>query len=189
MYAVQDSVAGWVVETHSRGSGFWVSSLTSTRQTHASTFFAVRRYLAKDSLENLYVYQARITATENCIIILCLQVYYFDGTVPCFQSTHLYISIVALILSIVVVVPFPLLILAISFRRFKVDLTHIHIYCAQLNIIPPTQFTQPFTDVLNKDIKLCCRWWSGFDLLRRLLFISVVFFFNYVQPRYTQVYA
>ena len=56
-------------------------------------------------------------------------------------------------------------------------------------VIPtPMQFTQPFTDVLNNDIVVSCRWWSGFDLLRRLLFITVVFFFNYVQPRYTQVY-
>ena len=34
---------------------------------------------------------------------------------------------------------------------------------------------------------MSCRWWSGFDLLRRLLFIIVVFFFSYVQPSYTQV--
>ena len=49
------------------------------------------------------------------------------------------------------------------------------------------QHTQPFTDVLTKGIKVSCRWWSGFDLLRRLLFIIVVFFFSYVQPGYTQV--
>ena len=49
------------------------------------------------------------------------------------------------------------------------------------------QHTQPFTDVLTKGIKVSCRWWSGFDLFRRLLFIIVVFFFSYVQPGYTQV--
>ena len=35
---------------------------------------------------------------------------------------------------------------------------------------------------------MSCRWWSGFDLVRRLLFITVVFFFTYVQPGYTQVF-
>jgi hypothetical protein len=49
------------------------------------------------------------------------------------------------------------------------------------------QFTQPFTDVLTKGIKVSCRWWSGFDLFRRLLFTIVVLFFNYVQPDGTQV--
>ncbi len=49
------------------------------------------------------------------------------------------------------------------------------------------QHTQPFTDVLNKGLKTSCRWWSGFDLFRRLLFILVVFAFNYFNPNYTQV--
>lgn len=63
-------------------------------------------------------------------------------------------------------------------------LSHMHTF---IHLHIPMQFTQPFTDVLNKDIKVSCRWWSGFDLLRRLLFITVVFFFNYVEPSYTQV--
>ena len=122
-----------------------------------------------------------------------------------------------------VVVPFPVLIFVISFRRFKVSLclvlkelvtlpfvhlglfgqelglsyrflfmeiTVLYLYVTSILYISPIfsiQFTQPFTDVLNKDIKVSCRWWSGFDLLRRLLFIVVVFFFNYVKPSYIQV--
>ena len=49
------------------------------------------------------------------------------------------------------------------------------------------QLTQPFTDVLTKGITVSCRWWSGFDLYRRLFFTGVVLFFNYVQPEGTQV--
>ena len=50
------------------------------------------------------------------------------------------------------------------------------------------QFTKPFTDVLTNGVKVSCRWWNAFDLFRRLLLIIVVFFFNYVQPKYTQVW-
>lgn len=51
------------------------------------------------------------------------------------------------------------------------------------------QITQHMTDVLNKNLKVSCRWWSSFDLFRRLLFISVVLAFNYSQPLYSQVHS
>ena len=95
-----------------------------------------------------------------------------------------------------IVLLFPVIILVISYKTFKV--IHVHrkyrvLYSwwyASLSFffyLSHAQFTKPFTDVLIKDIKLSCRWWNGFDLIRRLLFIMVVFFFNYVQPSYTQV--
>lgn len=49
------------------------------------------------------------------------------------------------------------------------------------------QMTQQLTDVLNKDLKPSCRWWGGFDLFRRLLFIIVILIFNYTHPQYSQV--
>ena len=60
-------------------------------------------------------------------------------------------------------------------------------YTRHFYTVPPFQLTQQLTDVLNKDLKVSCRWWGSFDLFRRLLFIIVVLIFNYTLPRYTQV--
>lgn len=65
-----------------------------------------------------------------------IQVYYYDGTVLCFKDVHLYIAIIALLLSIAVVVPFPLLIFLISFRRFKVHTKQCTLIEDILNFIP-----------------------------------------------------
>ena len=59
----------------------------------------------------------------------------------------------------------------VSFFHFAVDYQH----------------TQAFTDILTKDIKVSCRWWSFFDLSRRLIFVVVAFLLNYLRPEYNQV--
>ena len=43
----------------------------------------------------------------------------------------------------------------------------------------------PFRDVINTDIKPKFNWWSGYDLLRRLLFVALYFIFE--SGDYTQV--
>lgn len=49
-----------------------------------------------------------------------LQVYYYDGNVPCFSGEHLGLAIPALLLLIFVVLLGPAYIILISFKRYKV---------------------------------------------------------------------
>ena len=37
------------------------------------------------------------------------------------------------------------------------------------------QRTGPFCDVINTGIKPKFKWWSGYDLFRRLLFVTIYF--------------
>ena len=50
------------------------------------------------------------------------------------------------------------------------------------------QKTQAFTDVITDGVRLGSRWWGGFDLLRRLMFITVITFMDSIQPDFSQVY-
>ena len=60
-------------------------------------------------------------------------------------------------------------------------------WCYFFHSVVDPQHTQAFTDILTKDIKVSCRWWSFFDLSRRLIFVVVAFLLNYIQPDYNQV--
>ena len=51
--------------------------------------------------------------------IMPQQVFFYDGSITCFQSDHLGVSIFATI-GVILVVLFPILILIISFRTYKV---------------------------------------------------------------------
>jgi len=45
----------------------------------------------------------------------------------------------------------------------------------------------PIRDVISFGIKNNCVWWSGYDLLRRLLFIVVYLILENFESNYTQV--
>ena len=49
------------------------------------------------------------------------------------------------------------------------------------------QTTQALTDVITDGVKLRMRWWGGFDLIRRLMFILAVTLVDFIQPDYAQV--
>ena len=49
-----------------------------------------------------------------------MQVFYFDGSITCFEGEHLPFAIVALLLLVSVVVLGPVFIILISFKRYKV---------------------------------------------------------------------
>ena len=51
-----------------------------------------------------------------------MQVFFFDGTVPCFAGSHLIVAVPSLLL-IIIVLLVPAFVLLISFRRFKVTNT------------------------------------------------------------------
>lgn len=47
------------------------------------------------------------------------------------------------------------------------------------------QTTQAFTDVITDGVTK--RWWSGFDVIRRLMYIVVANIADSADPNYTQV--
>ena len=49
----------------------------------------------------------------------------------------------------------------------------------------PPQTTQAFTDVITDGVTK--RWWSGFDVIRRLMYIVMVTVTDFADPIYTQV--
>jgi len=50
-----------------------------------------------------------------------------------------------------------------------------------------SQKAGPFCDVVNTGIKPVYNWWSGYDLLRRVLFVTVYYVFQYANGDYTRV--
>ena len=49
-----------------------------------------------------------------------MQVFYYDGNVPCFSGEHLAFAIPALLLLLLVVLLGPAIVILISFKRYKV---------------------------------------------------------------------
>ena len=49
-----------------------------------------------------------------------MQVFYYDGNVPCFSGEHLVLAIPALLLLLFVVLLGPAIVILISFKRYKV---------------------------------------------------------------------
>ena len=45
----------------------------------------------------------------------------------------------------------------------------------------------PFCDVVNTGIKPVYKWWSGYDLFRRVLFVAVYYVFEYANGDYIRV--
>lgn len=129
-------------------NGFWLLSIITYKYT-ADTCFSILQCVKVSGTDGEYAYN-------------------YNGSIKCFQSSkHLGLAVFALFLIVFVVLLFPVVILIISFRRYK--LTHA------------------FTDVLTNGLNVSCRWWSAFDLFRRLLFIIVAFIFNYINPSFTQL--
>lgn len=131
-----------------------------------------------DGIWLLSIITYKYTADTCFSVLRCVKVsgegvrgefrYYYDGSITCFQpGKHLAPALFSIILVVFVVILFPIAIFVISYRRYK--------------------RTYVFTDVLTDGIKVSCRWWSGYDLYRRLLFITVVFVFNYINPDYIQI--
>jgi hypothetical protein len=94
-------------------------------------------------------------------------VFFYNGTVPCYSGEHLGFAIPALFLLVFVVLLGPAFIILISFKRYK--------------------RTQAFTDVITDGVKLKMRWWGGFDLLRRLMFIVTITVLDFTRPDYSQL--
>ena len=62
-------------------------------------------------------------------------------------------------------------------------MVHHYIYI----LIVLLQKAGPFSDVVNTGIKPGYKWWSGYDLFRRVLFVAVYYVFEYVNGDYTRV--
>ena len=58
------------------------------------------------------------------------QVYYFDGTLQCFAGQHLPYGVIAILVSVLVLIPLPTYVLAVSFNYIKVGSVSI-VFCVQ----------------------------------------------------------
>ncbi len=76
----------------------------------------------------MYFYYCKSMHTCACVYVFKItlwfvnyatQVFFYDGSITCFQSYHLGVSIFAIV-GVVLVILFPVLILIISFRTYKV---------------------------------------------------------------------
>ena len=118
---------------------------------------------------------------------LSIQVYYFDGELECFNGKHLPYGVIAIIISVVVLLSIPVYVLAITFNFIKVCM---RLECITTEFSLSCSYTQkggPLRDVISSGIKKQYHWWSGYDLLRRLLFFIVYLFCENFASNYTQV--
>ena len=49
-----------------------------------------------------------------------LQVYFYDGNVKCFQNQHIPYAVISFLTLVLFVIPFPVIVVAISWNYFKV---------------------------------------------------------------------
>ncbi|XP_065897681.1 uncharacterized protein [Dysidea avara] len=122
-----------------------------------------------------YVYTA-----DTCLNLLrCVQVYeptefkgklvyYYDGTLQCLAGQHLPYGVIALTVLVLVLIPFPIYVFAIIFNLVKK--------------------AGPLKDVISSGVDNKCYWWSGYDLLRRLLFFTVYVLVEDFYSDYTQCF-
>ncbi|XP_065897673.1 uncharacterized protein [Dysidea avara] len=119
-----------------------------------------------------------VYTADTCLILLrCVQVYepfefkgkrvyYYDGTLQCFAGQHLPYGLIALLILVLVLIPFVLYVLVISFSLIK--------------------SAGPIRDVVSSGIETKYPWWSGYDLFRRLLFYVMFLMFENFNSDYTQ---
>jgi len=61
--------------------------------------------------------QIRMVTTS---ILVIMQVYYFDGSLECFGTGHVQYGVIAIIVSVLVLIPLPIYVLAVSRNWLKV---------------------------------------------------------------------
>jgi len=73
------------------------------------------------------------------------------------------------------------------------EIAHEHVLpsppLTSTSYVQSPQTTQAFTDVITDGVRLRMRWWGGFDLIRRLMFIVAVTLVDFIQPDYAHVRA
>ena len=72
---------------------------------------------------HFYSSSSKNTLGTYVLFFFLIQVFFYDGSIKCFQSSHLGVSIFATV-GVVLVFLFPVLILIISFRTYKVSQIH-----------------------------------------------------------------
>jgi len=106
----------------------------------------------------LFVYHYLAVAT---FMLLCCRpvggkrVFFYDGSVSCFEGEHLPMAVLAFIL-LVFVILLPIIILLITTGRWKVD--------------------PQYRDTLTDGLRPQCLWWWSTDLLRRVLLMATYAF-------------
>ena len=105
--------------------GIWLLSIITYKYT-ADTCFTLLRCQRVSGGESgasfVRIYRRNSNCSYRNDTTVTLQVYFYNGSIECFHSVHLGASVVALFLSVTVVFLFPVIILIISFKVFKVGL-------------------------------------------------------------------
>ena len=54
----------------------------------------------------------------------CLQVYFYDGSVTCYEDEHIIYAVISILVLLTFVIPFPFVVVAISRNYFKVNVSN-----------------------------------------------------------------
>ena len=100
----------------------------------------------------------------------------------CFAGQHLPYGMIAIIVLVMFLIPFPIYVFAIIFNLIKVSRS-----IKKFNLHIVWQKAGPLKDVISSGVDNRCYWWSGYDLLRRLLFFTVYVLVEDFYSDYTQV--
>ena len=104
----------------------------------------------------VYHYLAQVTfMLLYCPPVGGKMVFFYDGSVSCFEGEHLPMAVLAFIL-LVFVILLPIIILLITTGRWKVD--------------------PQYRDTLTDGLRPQCLWWWSTDLLRRVLLMATYAF-------------
>ena len=110
-----------------------------------------------------------------------IQVWFFDGTLPCYQGGHLFFTIVALVAFLLL----GLMILAVGLAVYypslramvceEYSLSHVSVYFfLQFPKLKRSSKIEECAVVLSSGIKEEYKWWPVFELCSRFIFVLVV---------------
>ena len=113
------------------------------------------------SLWSMTVFVYHYLAVTSFMLLHChpvgeKSVFFYDGSVSCFEGEHLPMAVLAFIVLSAFVIPLPIIVLLITTGRWKLG--------------------PQIGDTLMDGLRLECLWWWSADLLRRVLLIAAYAF-------------
>ena len=93
----------------------------------------------------------------SLLILFCPKVgdelvFFYDGTMKCFQGQHLPMAVIAILVLVFLVIPPPMMVLLLTKGCWKVD--------------------PQFANTLRSGLRPECCWWWSVDLCRRVLLVT-----------------
>ncbi|KAK3755304.1 hypothetical protein QZH41_014610, partial [Actinostola sp. cb2023] len=118
---------------------------TSSLQSFWLIILFMYKYLVETSLLVLH-----------CPVIDDKMVFFYDGTVKCFEGEHLFIAVIAMLVLATFVIPPPLVIILLTKGYWKVD--------------------PQYLSTLTEGLRSHCPWWWAVDFGRRILIVGTFVF-------------